>query len=597
MKKPQHQVVSRLPEAVVLVVSLFIALVIALLSFRNSQDVAEAARQLRISQEVHSLSVDLLSALKDAETGQRGFLLTGEDQYLEPYNQALSEAPRILGQLQTLIEMQPDQAERLRLLGALISSKLAELKETIDLDRAHREAEALAVVRQGRGKAIMDEIRRRLGAITGTAQARSAELSASAEKSTSRLRLAGTGGSIVLFGFLVLLAITVSRGTRRREELYRSAQASEKLWATTVSSIADAVVVTDASGTITFINSVALALTGLNEREALGMPIHAALVLVSEETRAKVDNPVERALRTGTAVGLANHTTLISRQGVEIAVDDSAAPIRSQDGQIVGAVLVFRDITAKRRADRELSDSTEALRRANEELQQFAYTASHDLRAPLNSVSTMAGLLKQRFPDQLGPSGRELVDYIIGGAARMGRLIDDILSFANASKVNPAPAIPVSLDRALERALANLESEIRETGAQIKSDALPTVLSHDTPVLQMFQNLVGNALKYRGNNPPQVLISATEHGSQCLVSVKDNGIGIESQYAEEIFKPFKRLHGQEYPGSGIGLASCRKIAEAYGGRIWVESEPGKGSIFFFTLPLFAERPVATLETA
>jgi PAS domain S-box-containing protein len=585
MPKREPEAISRLPEAIFLATALFIALLIAVLSYRNAQQAAEARAQLQISQAVGSFSADLMSALKDAETGQRGFLLTGEEQYLEPYHHALSDAPGMLRPVESLLAIEPDQAARLKAVQPLIASKLTELKDTIDLRRRDRSAEALAIVRQGRGKALMDEIRQRLGAITASAQDRSAQLSRAAEQSARDLRFVSSGGSVLMFGFLVVLAIAVSRGTQRREELYRRAQAGEKLWATTIASIADAVIVTDASGNITFINSIALQLNGWTEKDAIGTPIANALVLVNEVTREKVENPVHHAIQTGAAVGLANHTTLLANTGAEISIDDSAAPIRNEQGVIVGAVLVFRDITARRRSDRELAESADALRRANEELQQFAYIASHDLRAPLNSMNTMADLLAQRFPDQLGSPGRELVDFITDSGRRMSRLIDDILAFANASQSNLSAPLPVSLDQALKRALANLESEIQESGARISSDSLPSVLAHETPVLQMFQNLIGNALKYRTDKPPQVLISAVLGGPECTVSVRDNGIGIEPEYIEEIFKPFKRLHGPNYPGSGIGLASCRKIAAAYGGRIWVESEPGKGSTFFFSLPL------------
>jgi PAS domain S-box-containing protein len=582
MKKIEPDVVSRLPETAVLALSVLIALLIGYLSYQNALDVSSAARQLQISLVVRDLTADLLSALKDAETGQRGFLITGEEQFLEPYNQALIDVPRILRRFKEQVTGRPDQIERVTAIEPLISSKLGELKATIDLYQSNRKAEALAVVRQGYGKATMDQIRQRLGAITAVAQARSARLSAAAEESTRRLRLVSTSGTILLLAFLAVLALAISSGTRRREELYRRARASEKLWATTVSSIADAVIVTDGSGKITFINSVARELSGWSETDALGTPVTQALHMVNEETRANVDNPIERAIRTGKPVGLANHT--ISKDGREISIDDSAAPIRDEDGRIVGAVLVFRDITSRRQSERALTDSADALRRANEELQLFAYTASHDLRSPLSSVNAMAQLLSKRFADQLGEQGKEVAGFIAGAAGRLTRLIDDILSFANAGEVNRGPALPVDLNQVLERTLANLADEIKETGALVESDPLPSVLAHETPMLQMFQNLLGNALKYRGDAPPRVLISAGESGTECVISVKDNGIGIAPPYAEEIFKPFKRLHGPEYPGSGIGLASCKKIAAAYGGRIWVTSEAGKGSTFFFSVP-------------
>jgi CHASE3 domain sensor protein len=220
-------VVSRLPETAVLALSVLIALLIGYLSYRNALDVSSAGRQLQISQDVRTLTADLLSALKDAETGQRGFLITGEQQFLEPYNQALIDVPDILRRFKEQVAGRPDQIERLTALEPLISDKLAELKTTIGLRRANREAEALAVVRQGYGKAVMDQIRQRLGSITAVAQARSARLSATAEESGRRLRLVSTSGSIVLLAFLALLALAISRATRRREELYRQAHASE----------------------------------------------------------------------------------------------------------------------------------------------------------------------------------------------------------------------------------------------------------------------------------------------------------------------------------------------------------------------------------
>jgi len=184
MKKIEPDVVSRLPETAVLALSVLIALLIGYLSYQNALDVSSAAKQLQISLVVRDLTADLLSALKDAETGQRGFLITGEEQFLEPYNQALIDVPRILRRFKEQVTGRPDQIERVTAIEPLISSKLGELKATIDLYQSNRKAEALAVVRQGYGKATMDQIRQRLGAITAVAQARSARLSAAAEEST-----------------------------------------------------------------------------------------------------------------------------------------------------------------------------------------------------------------------------------------------------------------------------------------------------------------------------------------------------------------------------------------------------------------------------
>jgi len=196
----------------------------------------------------------------------------------------------------------------------------------------------------------------------------------------------------------------------------------------------------------------------------------------------------------------------------------------------------------------------------------------------------MAQLIALRLQDQIGGEGRDLLGYIIKSTQRMLHLLEDLLAYAQASHFEPAQANRVSMDRALETALQNLRAEIESANATVTADALPEVAAHEAHLVQLFQNLVGNALKYRSDAAPCVRVSCTKHNGEWVIEVSDNGIGIEPQYEKQIFKPFKRLHGEERPGSGIGLATCQKIVSGYGGRIWLKSEPGKGSTFFFSLP-------------
>ena len=291
-----------------------------------------------------------------------------------------------------------------------------------------------------------------------------------------------------------------------------------------------------------------------------------------------MENPVDKALESGSVVALANHTVLLAKDGSEIPIDDTAAPIREENGFTRGAVLVFRDITARRRTERKLQDS-------NEQLQLFVTGAAHDLRSPLNSINAVAELMTIRLGDTLPPENLELLGYIRSGAARVLRLLEDLLAYAQASNFETDPAVSASLNGAVNTALDNLRSEIEETGARIIAQPLPSVMAREAHLVQLFQNLVGNALKYRGAEPPSIQISAERGGREWIVRVTDNGIGIEPAYRDEIFKPFKRLHGQEIPGSGIGLAACQKIVAGYRGRLWVESEPGHGSTFLFTFPV------------
>ena len=241
--------------------------------------------------------------------------------------------------------------------------------------------------------------------------------------------------------------------------------------------------------------------------------------------------------------------------------------------------VIFKDVTARKRSEADLL-------RANRALEQFAYSASHDLQEPLRSVKIYSELIAQT----LGDSGTGDVDrflkFVIAGATRMELLVQDLLSYTQAAQLD-RPSEPVDAGRALESALSNLAVSLNESCAQVSSAPLPAVPVHATELQQLFQNLVGNAIKYRrSETPPLVNIQARLENDQWLFSVSDNGIGIESQYKERIFGIFKRLHTVgEYSGSGIGLAICQRIIERYNGRIWVESEYGKGSTFYFTLPV------------
>jgi signal transduction histidine kinase len=196
----------------------------------------------------------------------------------------------------------------------------------------------------------------------------------------------------------------------------------------------------------------------------------------------------------------------------------------------------------------------------------------------------MAQLLAKEFSSELGPRGQQLIGQISGGLERMKGLLNDLLDFARASHFDETTAAPVRLDAPLEYALENLKSEVEQSRASVNREPLPVVAMHETHALQLFQNLIGNAIRYRAQHPPLISVTSEKRGSEWIISVKDNGIGIESKNTEQIFEPFKRLHGGEYPGSGIGLATCQKIVKGYGGRIWVESAPGSGSTFRFSVP-------------
>ncbi len=586
--------ISRIPELAMLFASLVVVVLVALLSYQSEDQAKQAREQGMASREVHDLSEELISSLKDAETGERGFLLTGGERYLEPYNHAVSSIPLLLQQLHDRSVRAPDLVGSVT-IEPLVRSLLNKWQRTIELRRAGKVTEAVTASDIGEEKGSMDELRRQCGAISERADSRRAQFSTQIEKSNRRLRLVSTLGSALLFVFVGLSAVTIFKGMVRREKLIEESYRIQTLLATTLSSIADAVISTDVRGNITFLNATAEKITGWTAEQAMGVHISEVFRIIDETSRLKADNPLEKALSDGVTVGLANHTNLISKSGQEVSIDDSAAPIKDQSGKINGAVVIFRDITEKRRVQKRLTDTVSMLKRSNEELEQFALVASHDLRSPVRSLSTVAQLLSRRFSDGLGPEGTRLVGYLSDGATRMARLVDDLLAFSKAD-IDESPTEPVHMDQIIEEALANLDAEIKQSGARIVCSALPVVRAHRTRMLQIVQNLIGNALKYRGADAPVIEISAVPNGAEWLFSIRDNGMGIDPKFLEEIFKPFKRLHGSEYVGSGIGLATCKKIITTYGGRLWAESEQNCGSTFLFTLPAYDEglgRPLTT----
>lgn len=244
-----------------------------------------------------------------------------------------------------------------------------------------------------------------------------------------------------------------------------------------------------------------------------------------------------------------------------------------------------QEIAERAATERALARKAEELARSNRDLEQFAYAASHDLQEPLRNVSSCMQLLRNRYSDQLGSDAAELMRYAEDSTERMKNLINGLLTYSRV-KTRGNPFEPRHCERILQDTLDDLHQAIEESGAVVTHDALPKLLVDGTQLAQAFQNLIGNAIKFRGTDPPRVHVSAKRDQGEWIFSVADNGIGIDSEYTDRIFTVFKRLHsGSTYPGTGIGLSITKKIVERHGGRIWVESVPRVGSTFFFTLPV------------
>ena len=822
-----------------LILAIGLVMFIGIMTYANWVGFRRSNEQQDITRRIVRATNTLLSTLKDAETGQRGFLLTGQENYLEPYHDAVSRIPQELTELTTVTATRPDQAQRVEAIKPLVQDKLVELLQTIELRRSKGSSAALPVVMSGQGKATMDQIRKICAEIETVADGRFTLQSAEMLKRGNEIGLISTIGAIALLALLILATATIHRGTQRRQLLIKELGISEdaaKLardwFQTTLSSIGDAVIATDSNGKVTLLNQVAESLTGWTQEHAEGVPLDQVFVITNEETGATVENPVTRALREGRIVGLANHTKLTAKDGRETPIDDSAAPIRNANGTLIGVVLVFRDISERKETEdglkraeqrfrtavsavsdilwtnnpkgemegdqpgwaaltgqsreeyqgygwskavhpddaqptidewnravaerrkfvfehrvrrhdgvwrlfsvcalplidageiqewvgvhaditdrRQVQQALEAsearlrfmaesmpqkvftanaggemtyfnrqwmeftvltfeqikdwgwtqfihpddveenvrlwqdsidtgeffqfihrfkrhdgvyrwhlsrahamrdaegkimmwlgssteiheqreiqekLTRANQDLESFAYSASHDLQEPLRMIASYSQMLVSGYKGQLDGEAEMCVGYITDGTRRMRELLADLLAYTAVDARTTDDTETIDLNLIVQEVIKSMKVAIEESGAVITSDPLPVISGHRAHFVQLFQNLLSNGIKYRSKQPCRIRVSVEEQNGKRRFAVTDNGMGIAPQNHEKIFGVFKRLHGKKIPGTGIGLAICQRVVERYQGRLWVESEPDKGATFFFTLPIGSE---------
>jgi len=261
----------------------------------------------------------------------------------------------------------------------------------------------------------------------------------------------------------------------------------------------------------------------------------------------------------------------------------NATVYQNEEGEVQGVFAAARDITERIAMENELRQTLEKLKQSNAELEQFAYVASHDLQEPLRMVASYVQLLERRYKGKLDSDADEFIGYAVDGANRMRALIDDLLTYSRVGRLGK-PFEPTNLEKTMDLVLQNLSASIADSGAIVTYDKLPVIVADEGQLVQVFQNLIGNAIKFHGKEPPRIHVSAKDKGTEYQFSVSDNGIGIDPQYFDHLFRIFQRLHTrEEYPGSGIGLAICKKIVERHGGHIWIESQVGKGSTVYFTL--------------
>ena len=355
----------------------------------------------------------------------------------------------------------------------------------------------------------------------------------------------------------------------------------------------DAMVVVNQGGEIVLLNVQAEKQFGYSRDELIGQKVKN---LIPEGFAERLVADALRSAEDALAQQIGTGIELIGRRknGSDFPIELMLSPLESAEGILVTAAI--RDITTRKKGEADLLNKMEELNRSNEELGQFAYIASHDLQEPLRMVASYTQLLSRRYKGKLDSDADDFIAFAVDGAGRMQRLIQDLLTYSRVG-TKGQDLLETSSEEALQHALINLRGSIEASGAQVTHDPLPIVTADEMQLIQLFQNLVGNAIKYQSPGVPKVHISAIQNGGKkWMFSVKDNGLGIDPQYFEKIFGMFQRLHKrEEFAGTGIGLAICKKIVERHGGSIAVESEPGKGSTFSFALAGIQEKSCKSSE--
>jgi PAS domain S-box-containing protein len=566
---------SKLLLLIALVISAGVLVAAGLASHRAIVLLAEARNQTSQSRDVLRALDHTVTTLLDAETGQRGFLLTGKEAYLQPYSEALaSSAPR-LDELRNLVKDDPLLAADFASLQESIRKKTDELAQTIRLYKDGDHDGALRLVMTDAGKRSMDEIRSasaRMEAVERAKYLANVQSEGRAQRLTLVSSWATAGLAIALLG---LLAFIVDRDAAR-------IRASEMQLATTLRSIGDAVVATDQLGRIVLMNPVAERLTGWNLTEARGEHLDRVFHIINEDTRELVESPVAKVLRAGIVVGLANHTLLLRRDGSEIPIADSGAPIFSNSGKILGVVLVFRDASPERDHERSMRD-------ADQRKDEFLATLSHELRNPLAPIRQAVGVI--RAPAANPTQIRWSVTVIERQVQNMARLLDDLLDVSRITRGTlevrkAAVSLRAVLDAAVELARPAIEAKQHVFTIECPDDLLLNVDS--LRLAQVVGNLLTNSAKYTDSGG-EIRLSARKDSEELLITVKDNGIGISTEMLPRIFEMFVQAHQAGHrsnDGLGIGLALARGLVALHGGTIEARSAGlGAGSEVLVRLPL------------
>jgi PAS domain S-box-containing protein len=570
-------------------IALLLIALVGFIAFQNSRNFIETNQLVIHTREVRQELETTLSTILDAETGQRGYLLTSDEGYLDPYTLAVATIDEHVERLRTLTEDNPDQQHRLSTLEALVAEHFDSIQQTLQVYEDEGFESAQQVIQSGIGKLTMDEIRALFSEMVQDEnqllEARSATSTESAQNTVTAVLLL-TG---LVFGLLCFIYYPIHRDVVGRKRVEFALEAERSLLRTVIDTIPDYIYVKDSEGRFV--------LNDLAHARLMGAPAPDAVLgkmdfdMFAQEFAVQYTADERVILQTGQP--LINREELTSdHAGNEQAVLTTKIPLRNSQNVVHRIVGITRDVTEQKRREREirhlnddLQKRTRQLEVANKELEAFTYTVSHDLRAPLRAIDGFSRLLMSNQNDYLSPDAARYLQRVRENAQKMGHLIDDLLMFSRLSRQPVKKQTVVVADIVRQALDEDLQSDRENRQVEIVMGDLPACQADPALLKQVLVNLLGNALKFTQKRE----VARREIGSQqsdgrAVYFVKDNGADFDMQYKNKLFRVFERLHqGEDYDGTGVGLAIVQRIIQRHGGQVWAEAEENRRATFYFTL--------------
>jgi PAS domain S-box-containing protein len=555
-------------------------LVVGAISYRTMAVSLDSERWVRHTHEVLENLQDLLIASESIESSYRGFVLTGDRAHFASYRADILSLERHETAIRNLTVDNPAQQRRISDVERLAAQEIQFVERVIALREGQGFEAAADAIRTGQDQRVRGEFLEKIREL------QQEELRLLTLRDADSKRLFDDTRAVLILGTALGLLIaaaaawSVQRDSSRRGLAEKALLESEEKYRGLLEAAPDAMVVVNQSGEIVLLNAQTENEFGYHRDELVGENVTN---IISEGFAERLVTDGTRTAAVAQQIGMGIELIGRRKDGTEFPIEITLSPLENAEGILVTAAI--RNITRRKEDQKQLAETVGQLTRSNHDLQQFANVASHDLQEPLRMVASYTELLAKRYEGRLDADADEFIAYAVDGCNRMKRLIQDLLAYSRAGAIGKAPS-KTSVETSLNEALSDLRLMIEESGAVVTHDALPTITTDGSQLAVIFQNLVGNAIKYRGAEVARVHVSAQKNGGNVWIfSVRDNGLGIDAQYFEKIFIIFQRLHRQdEFKGTGIGLAICKKTVERLGGKIWVESQRHKGSTFYFTLP-------------